>query len=210
MKTIKTFFILALLMVIGISSASSQLRFGVKGGVDIADHKISSDILDSKNRLGFQIGPMVEVNIPFLGIGIDGALQYGYKKYSIDEKAADATISNYNYLSIPVNLKKRFGIVPGLAGIFVSAGPYANIRLSGGDLKVLDEAENAYHDFKAKNFEMGVNAGLGVELVEKLDIGIYYRCKLTDNYSNDKGNLDIGTLKDKKRQTWSIAATYYF
>lgn len=207
MKTKKLITILLILLITGISAASAQVRFGIKGGVDIADHTINTSILNAKNRMGFQVGPLVEFSIPVIGLGVDAGLQYGYKNYNVEEKARDADISNYSYLSIPVNLKKRFGIIPGVVGIFVSAGPYANVRLSGGELRIRN-LDDTYDRFKAKNFEVGFNVGAGVHLVDKLDLGIYYRNKLTDNYSADKA--EIGDLKDKNYQTWSIAATYFF
>jgi len=195
-------------VLLSIGTASAQLKFGAKANIDIADHKISTSMLNTKNRMGFSLGPTMEFNIPLIGLGLDASLLYGYKKYSVEDKEKYADISNYSYISIPVNLKKRFALLPGFVGAFVSAGPYANLRLSGGDLKIKDEVEDTYDKFKAKNFEMGINAGLGVSLVSKLDVGIYYRCKLTDNYSADKA--DIGNLKDKKYQTWSVGATYFF
>lgn len=180
--------------------ATAQVKFGLKAGVDVADHKIKSSILNAKNRLGFQVGPTVDLMIPLTGWGIDLSLLYGYKKYSIDEKEANVDISNYSYLMIPLNLKKRFSII--VAGMYVSAGPYASVRLSGGDLKLAGE------EFKAKSFEAGINAGVGVSLFSKVDLGLNYKCKLTDNYSADKG--DIGNIGDKTYQTWSVGLTYFF
>lgn len=210
MKTKKNKLTISLLcfFLISIGTVSAQLKFGAKANIDVGDHKISTKMLNTKNRMGFSVGPTMEVGIPVIGLELDASLLYGYKKFSVEEKEKQADISNYSYISVPVNLKKRFGLVPRVVGIFVSAGPYANLRLGGGNLKIKDEAKNTYNKFKAKNFEMGINAGLGVNLISKLDVGIYYRCKLTDNYSADKG--DIGNLKDKNYQTWSVGATYFF
>jgi len=180
--------------------AAAQIKFGAKVGIDVADHKINSSILNAKNRLGFQVGPTVDLMIPATGWGVDLSLLYGYKKYSIDEKEANVDISNYNYLMIPLNIKKRFSII--VAGMYISAGPYAAVRLSGGDLKRANE------EFKAKNFEAGINAGVGINLFSKVDLGLNYKCKLTDNYSADKG--DIGNIGDKTYQTWSVGLTYFF
>lgn len=197
----KNYFLLSLIAFLVLSiSATAQIKFGAKVGVDVADHKINSSILNAKNRLGFQIGPTVDLMIPATGWGVDLSLLYGYKKYSIDEKEANVDISNYNYLMIPLNIKKRFSII--IAGMYVSAGPYAAVKLSGGDLK------RAGEEFKAKSFEAGINAGVGVNLFSKVDLGLNYKCKLTDNYSADKG--DIGNIGDKTYQTWSVGLTYFF
>jgi opacity protein-like surface antigen len=199
MKKIYPVLLLTILLVLSVS-ATAQVKFGVKGAVDVADHKISTSILNAKNRLGFQVGPTVDLMIPLTGFGVDLSLLYGYKKYSIDEKAGDPSISNYSYLMVPLNLKKRFSII--VAGMYVYAGPYAAIRLSGGDLEAYGE------EFKAKNFEAGLNAGLGVSLFSKVDVGLNYKCKLTDNYSID--NPDFGNIGDKTFQTWSVGLTYFF
>lgn len=199
MKKVYSVLLLIVISVLSIS-ATAQVKFGVKGSVDVVDHKINSSILNAKNRLGFQVGPTVDLMIPATGWGVDLSLLYGYKKYSIDEKIANVDITNYHYMMVPLNLKKRFSII--IAGMYVYAGPYAAIRLSGGDLEAYNEK------IKAKNFEAGLNAGFGVTLLSKLDLGINYRCKLTDNYSID--NPDFGNIGDKTFQSWSVGLTYFF
>lgn len=180
------------------SKANAQIKFGVKAGIDLADHKINTSMLNTRNRLGFHVGPTLEVGLPLIG-GIETGLLYGHKEYKAEFKDSDAYISDYNYLTLPLNLKKRWGL--GVAGIFVYGGPYATLKLNGGDVKSWTE------DVKSKNFGMGLNFGAGVNLLKKVDVAIQYRVDLTDRYSSDK--VDISKFTDKKQQTWSIALTYF-
>ncbi|MFR9165557.1 MAG: porin family protein [Dysgonomonas sp.] len=202
-KMIKNISIVCLFFLFSVSTASSQIRFGLKAGVDVASPKLSSDILKTKNNFGFQIGPTMEVGIPFIGLSLDGSLMYGYKNYHADSKVEDAAkMSNYSYLTIPLNLKKRFGLF-GLAGIYISGGAYADIRISGGELKYLDEK------FKSKDFGTGLSAGAGVYVLKKLELGMNFRYRLTDNFSS-KGQGDVEYISEKHEKTWNVGLTYFF
>ena len=44
--------------------ANAQLKFGVKGGLNISKVSVSKDILKSDNQTGFFIGPMAEFTVP--------------------------------------------------------------------------------------------------------------------------------------------------
>ena len=70
--------------------AKAQIKFGVKGGLNLASASLS-DAWDAKgnadNYTGFFIGPMVDITIPIIGLGVDGALMYAQKgtKFSYEE-----------------------------------------------------------------------------------------------------------------------------
>lgn len=189
----------AIVAITNLNTVSAQLKWGIRAGIDVVDHKINTDILKTKNRLGFQVGPVFEFGIPILG-GIETGLLYGHKEYKTEFKEEDASISDYNYLTLPLNLKKRWGL--GIAGVFIYGGPYATLKLSGGDFK------NYIDEVKAKNFGMGLNFGGGINLFNKVDLAIQYRVDLTDKYSDSKG--DIGNFADKKHQSWTVGLTYFF
>ena len=130
----------AALVFIGAAQANAQLRFGVKGGFDVSSNRINKDILNTHNRLGFQIGGTMELMAPIVGWGGELSVLYGHQKG--DDGKTDAgneyNVKDYNYLRVPLNLKKKFSVV-GLFGVFIQAGPYAEFRLSGGDVEKLDQ-----------------------------------------------------------------------
>ncbi|SHG02907.1 porin family protein [Dysgonomonas macrotermitis] len=195
----------ACLIFIGATQANAQLRFGLKGGFDVSNNRINKDILNAHNRLGFQIGGTMELMAPIVGWGGELSVLYGHQQYDVKDSKESGTnysLSDYNYLRVPLNLKKKFSIM-GLFGVFIQAGPYAEFKLSGGDLK----PENLDTQYKSKSFGAGINAGAGVELLNHLELGMYYRKALTDNYSDNTG---WGNILKKKPDNWSVNLTYFF
>nr|WP_297169139.1 porin family protein [uncultured Dysgonomonas sp.] len=197
-----TFLLILCLALLNVGAASSQVRFGLRGGFDVSNNRINKDILNANNRLGFQVGGVVEVMAPIVGWGAEAAVLYGHQKFDIKDE--NYNLTNYNYLRIPVNLKKKFSVV-GLFGVFIVVGPYAEFRLSGGDLESKGSIVDQY---KSKSFGMGFDAGAGVELLKHLEIGMYYRKALTENYSGDAPSL--GDVLRKRPSNWSVNLTYFF
>lgn len=192
------------LLLISIEPATSQVRFGVRGGFDVISKKIDLNILKVENRLGYQLGPTVEFIIPASGFGADISVLYGRKEYEPYHKNDDITISDYDYISVPINIKKRFGLSSFL-GIFITGGAYGNVKVSGGEIKHISDVIDEY---KAKDFAFGLNAGAGVSLLKHFDIGMYFRGDLTKRYGDEHINDDV--FQNKKNQTWSVALNYYF
>lgn len=186
---------------LNVGFASSQIRFGVRGGTDVSNNRINKDILNANNRLGFQVGGVLEVMAPIIGWGAEAAVLYGHQQFDVTKDGYN--LSNYNYLRVPVSLKKKFSVV-GLFGIFIVVGPYAEFRLSGGDLS----GESLAEQYKSKSFGMGFDAGAGVELLKHLEVGMYYRKALTENYSSDAPNL--GDALRKRPSNWAVNLTYFF
>lgn len=194
---------LLLVSILNINTASAQFRFGVRGGVDVSSSKINSNILNTSNRLGFQIGPTAEFIVPMSGFGADIAVLYGHKEYKLKDKTSDSSLSDYNYISVPVNIKQRISL--GVIGIFFTGGVYGNV-------KVGDEGENniggVIDAYKHKNFIFGLGAGAGVNVFRHLDVGLYFRGDLTNNYSYEY--MDAETFQNKKNQYWTVGVNYFF
>lgn len=195
------FFLFCFLFISGMNTLKAQVRAGVKGGIDVIDNTISTDILRISNRMGYQIGGTIEALMPMTGLGLELSLLYGRKEYNVEQKLSDPTIFNYDYLSIPLSIKKRIDFTS-MFGIFASAGAYANVRIEGGDLVV------AFEKFKAKQFAAGVNASLGLRLLDNFDLGMYYRCELTDTFAEKSPTID--NLSKKKFQSWTVGLSYFF
>lgn len=199
--------LIALLSLTAITNtASAQLRFGLKGGFDVSNNRINKDILNAHNRLGFQIGGTMELMAPIIGWGGELSLLYGHQKFDVDG-AKDAnnkgnySLSDYNYIRIPLNLKKKFSVV-GIFGVFIAAGPYIEFKLDGGNLS------DGIDQYKSKSFGAGINVGAGIELINHLELGMYYRKSLTNNYGEDKPT--IGDILKDKPHNWSVNLTYFF
>jgi len=193
--------LLAVFFVAGTNVSHAQLvRYGLKAGVDVSDHKINSNIFNVKNRVGFQFGGVLQVNVPLTGFGVETGLQYGNKSYKISNDNGQGDISNLNYLTIPVMLRKNFSIL-GLTGIYVKAGVYGNIKLGGGELKLADGSK-----YDQKGFQTGLDTGLGVNVLNHLEVGMQYRYKFTDTYDQDA----VKDFRKVDRQTWTVSLAYLF
>ena len=185
-------------VLLNVGLASSQLKFGVKGGFDVSNNRINKDVLNASNRLGFQIGLTTDVRVPIVGLGFELSALYGHQEYDLKDEKYD--LSSYNYIRVPLNIKYKYNFV-GLFGVFVAAGPYAEFKVSGGNLKSVSE------EWKSKSFGAGVNAGAGVSLLSHLEVGMYYRKSLTNNYSD---NDIFKNMLKKKTDNWSVNLTYFF
>jgi len=173
-------------------AASAQIAFGVKGGLNISKVHFSSDMIDTDNLTGFQIGPMAEFTVPLLGIGMDAAILYSQKGLDYQSKSHKT-----DYLDIPVNLKWKFGL-PIVKG-YLTAGPYASFRIGGDKIwNVMSE------QIKAKSFGAGLNFGAGVEVIKHLQVGLNYDLGLVKTY---EGTLATG---DGKHRGWAITAAILF
>ena len=200
-KQLVSLALFVLICVLSINTASAQFRLGVRGGVDVASNKLNTDILKASNRLGFQIGPTAEFVVPISGFGGDISVLYGHKEYKISEKQDNASLSDYNYISVPINLKQRIKLGP--LGLFVTGGVYGNVKVGDGD-----NAKDVVNAFKHKNFIFGLGAGAGVTLFRNIDLGMYFRGDLTDNYKEEY--MDADTFQNKKNQYWTVGLNYYF
>lgn len=188
MKKFISAFVVAMFALFMAMPAQAQLiKFGVKGGVNMT--KVDFDEYKD-NMAGFFIGPMAEVTIPVVGLGVDASLLFSQKGIKADD---DAT--KQMGLDIPVNLKYTIGLGSTL-GIFIAAGP------------------DFFFDFKGekdgiekKKAQVGVNVGAGVKLLNHLQIGINYNIPVGDHFSIIEAGEAAIKGKDK---TWQISAAYIF
>lgn len=177
--------------------AQAQLRFGIKGGLNITSVHFDSDLLKSDNITGFHIGPMIEATMPLLGFGFDAALLYSQKGMESRSSGVKTTMKT-SYIDVPVNLKWKFGLP--IVKAYLAAGPYASFRVGG------DKIWNVLSDqLETKSFGAGLNFGAGVEVFNHLQVGFNYELGLTDNFSAKK--LD---LSSNKNRGWTISAAILF
>ncbi|WP_291586819.1 porin family protein [Bacteroides sp.] len=175
--------------------AQAQLKWGVKGGVNVAKVTFDDKLLKSDNMAGFFIGPMAEFTIPVVGLGIDGSLLFSQKGIKADNDA----VKQYG-LDIPVNLKYNIGL-GSLLGIYLAAGPDFYFDFKGN--------ENGYDKRRAM---VGVNVGAGLKLVKHLQIGFNYNIPLgkSGDVTWKDGVNSVFKSDSYKTKTWQISAAYLF
>lgn len=63
----KLFATLMLLAFVAIGSANAQIKFGVKGGINMSEFSVKGNVLDKSNNIGFYLGPTAKVSLPLTG-----------------------------------------------------------------------------------------------------------------------------------------------
>ena len=203
MDSMKKVGLLICLLLIGLTwPMQAQLKFGVKGGLNVSSVHFDKEVFDADNVTGFHVGPFVEMMVPGLGLGVDAAFLYSQKGMEYVESGVKTEIKT-DYLDVPVNVKWKFGLP--LVKAYVAAGPYLGFRV-GGD-KFWKVPSSVADQVKAKTFGAGVNLGAGVELGNQLQVGLRESWGLTDNYSMERESWSKGTGKNRG---WVVSAAILF
>ena len=197
-------FTILMFVILGMSVLSLQagIRIGAKAGVNLANASFNTDVIQTDNFTGFQIGPILEFST-ITGFGVDAAILYSQHGLKFKEpKISREYEKKVSTLDIPVNLKLKFTIAD-QAGVYGTAGPYISFKLDDNQISSSD----IQSQWESKGFGVGLNFGAGVELLSHLQVGINYQLSLNENYSNLSVMSD---LKNAKTRIWSITAAYFF
>lgn len=208
----KIFAIAALLLLMASSASAQGVKFGLKGGLNVTDMKLSGDVFDASNRAGWFIGPTVKISLPLTGLGIDAAALYDYRSANVKvdaQNAPEKTIKQQS-LNIPINL--RYGVGLGsTASFFLFAGPQFGFNVGTKNFKWNDTSNYA---LKKSNFS--VNVGLGISVLKHLEVAANYNiaCGKTADVTPLKAVQDVAETtvgKSKSRNnSWQISLAYYF
>lgn len=193
--------------------SQAQVKFGLKGGVNVTNMKLSSDVLDKSNNAGFYIGPTLKFTLPIVGLGIDASALY-------DQRSVDVTMDEGNeqitretrtlrqkQIAVPINLRYGLGL-GSTASIFAYAGPQFGFKV-GGD----EESDSKLVNWKWKDSNFSVNVGVGVMLLTHLQINANYNiaCGHTGEVKNAWDATTKATKNfNAKSNSWQLGLAYYF
>jgi len=205
MKKIFTAIVFAVAIAMAVPS-QAQIKFGLKGGLNVTNMSLSSDVVKKDNQNGFFVGPTIKVSIPLVGLAVDGAVLYDQRgaKLINDDESEKVTQKS---VVVPINL--RYGIGLGsIASIYLAAGPQFGFNVGDDDFKWNDEAS---YSIKKSNFS--INVGAGVSLISHLEIGVTYNiaCGKTGEVSILNTAENVWKQVSKTRSNaWQVSAAYYF
>lgn len=219
--------ILLSLMIVGAaltaSAQTSPVKFGVKAGVNfpnVSFSEIEEDEGKVKANTSFYLGATVDFQISEMfsvqpGLLLSGK---GYKQeYSLTE-GADSFSAKFSrsvmYIEIPVNAVVSFPA--GSGKVFVGAGPYYAMAISGKDKseytetfdgETMSESESEDVDFSkdgdTKRGDFGINALAGYQLQNGFNIHAGYGLGLS-NIARDSGDFKV------KNKVFSIGIGFSF
>ncbi len=188
--------------------ANAQLKFGIKGGLNITDMSLSKDVFETSNRTGFFIGPTIKFTLPIVGLGIDASALYDQREGEVNVTSDDNTIVSTRLkqksINIPINLRYDIGL-GSLAAVYLAAGPQFGFNVG-------DKNQSLYNDiaeWRLSSSNFSVNVGAGVMLLSHLQIGANYNivCGKTGEITVLDGAKSV--LRGRSN-TWQISAAYYF
>ena len=208
MKKFLSITLFAVAMVIAMP-ANAQLKFGLKGGLNINKVSFSQSDIKSDNQCGFFVGPTVQFASP-LGIAVDGSVFFDQRNVKMEEGGTEMT-KHLNYIDIPINVRYNIGL-GSLAGVYIATGPQFSFNLDGKTFNLKDMGETT-NQYELKKSEFGWNLGAGVRLLGHLEVGYNY-CFPLGKTSEAKSDNAIQTtkkvFKSFKNQTHQVSVAYIF
>lgn len=203
MKKVISMLMVAVALMVAAPAQAQLIKFGVKGGMSFSkldfDAKSVGDVKD--NSTGWFIGPMAEVTLPIVGIGVDVAALYSQTKLSGTHNDSDFDLKS---IEVPVNLKWSFGMGSTL-GAYLAAGPQFSFNVG--------DRSDMFWDLKKNSTSFNVGAGL--KLLRHLQVGVNYNFGLgkIGEYYLGAASSDIEKVNDYaklKNNSWQVSLAYTF
>lgn len=198
--------LLTLLLILTAFGASAEFRFGPTAGINISSLYWKQDLVTTKMMTGVNAGVMGEIMIPGIGFGIDVGLKYAMHgaKVNFGEKpvwSVDGFGNEdvmFHTLQIPFNIRFKYTRMNGFehwVAPIVYAGPVFTFNLSTSDLSCIEHPAGS----------VGIQCGLGAEIIEHLQITAGYLWGLT---------YDVRTVKldnfSARTQGWQVNVAWLF
>ena len=200
----KFFSLVVLFSAMTMAVQAQDVKFGVKGGLDIQKMEFDNSVFNTDNKLGWFVGPSLQVSLPIGGLGVEIAGLYNQKKYEVNGES----IKQQSIL-IPINARLNLG-TGSTAGLYVAAGPQFSFNV--GDDKFEWKKDNIENTFQLKKSAFSVNLGAGIYFSRNLEIGFAYNIALgsTADATWGKATDPKSLSDDTKPKSWHISAAYYF
>jgi hypothetical protein len=203
-------FLLVAVAILFTAPASAQVKLGIKGGIDATSLKLNESVFDESNRVGFYVGPTLKFTLPLVGLGVDASALYDQRSANVENSSDGSKTSlDQKQIAIPINLRYSVGL-GSLANFFVFAGPQFGFNV-GGDKKISD------YDWKWKDSNFSVNLGVGITLVNHLQLNANYNiaCGKTGDATWNSASETVSKSVTNKNfharyNAWQIGLAYYF
>ncbi|MDE6136335.1 MAG: PorT family protein [Muribaculaceae bacterium] len=198
----------ALIAVICLCAAGAMAQFRAAGvaGVNINSLSFSQDLVPVDNAVGFHAGVLGELMFPGIGFGLDLGLLYNQAGAKVDLGSKEVWSSlgygnerSYlHYVQIPLHLRFKWTRMSGLeeyVAPFVYGGPELNILVAHNKCKAYDYS----------GAEIGLTAGLGVEVMRDWQVSASYTWGMTNALETKL----LDGFGARNRQ-WTVRVAYFF
>ena len=213
MRKFFTAAIVAVSMLFAASSAQAQVKFGLKGGLNVTNMSLNSEVFDADNQTGFFIGPTVKFTLPIVGLGIDASALYDQRDAKVKVEDEDGSVeSKFKNQSINIPINLRYGVGLGsTASLFLFAGPQFGFNVGDKNQSLFEDAAQ----WRLKSSTFSVNVGLGAMLLSHLQISANYNIacgKTGETTVSDVAGETVQQMFKKRGRAnaWQIGLAYYF
>ncbi len=195
MKKIYTTLFIVIAMFMAIPS-QAQVSFGIRGGANLVNMKMSSDVLGSKNNAGFFVGPTVKFTVPIVGLSFDASALYDQRTAKVTGEingVQEEEEIKQQSIQIPINVRYGWGL-SSMANVFLFAGPQFGFNVS-----------KHYSGWTWKSSQFSVNVGVGATVLSHLEIKANYNIvcgKTATAFDGFAGN--------SRYNAWQLGLAYYF
>ena len=162
----------------------AQIRYGLKAGLNFDKPKDAGMSVESAT--GWQAGAFAEVILPVVGIGVQPEVLYTVKK-----SKSNSSSSSISYFEVPINLRYELNLL--VLRPYILAGPYFGYAVG---------FDGRYDKNNIEKTDFGVGFGAGVELFNKLQVGLRYSLGLKD--------VSVINAVEMKNRTFSLSAGILF
>ncbi|RRC99452.1 porin family protein [Prevotella sp. OH937_COT-195] len=200
MKKTLTLILVAVAMMVAMPS-QAQVKFGLRGGLNLTNMSLNNDAIKTENRSGFFIGPTVKFTLPIVGAGIDASALYDQREVKV--KDVNQKIKQ-KAITIPVNFRYGIGL-SSMASAYFAAGPQFGFNIGDKEHKLLESTT-----WKLKESTFSINIGAGVTVMNHVQIGANYNivCGKTGELEVIDGLKNV--LNNGRANAWQVHVSYYF
>ena len=204
--------VLAAMLFLSAGNACAQVKFGVKGGLNVTHMSFNRNVFDASNQAGFFIGPTVKFTLPIVGLGVDVSALYdqrqakvsgevGYEQILIEERTMKSQSIN-----IPINLRYGWGIGQ-LASVYLFAGPQFGFNVGDKHQELVNDAT-----WRLSSSAFSVNVGVGLMAASHFQLSVNYNiaCGKTGDVTFGSAVNDIVGSKRGRANAWQLGLAYYF
>lgn len=204
--------VLAVVAVMLFSATSfSQVRFGVKGGLNFSNFATESSLINSvKGSTNYSFGVLFQGKS--MGFAVQPEVLYSVKGGSFGNDALLSLFSGaateYKSQSIEVPVNLQYGVDLLFARLYLQAGPYVAFTskvLIDGDADFYDDNKD---NFNTIDYGVGVGAGaefMGLQLSAKYDWGLAPLGK-----EIIVAGVNTNPLSEIKNRNFSVSLAYLF
>lgn len=201
----KKIMILLVAMVAVATTSQAQVKFGLKGGLNLTTMTFSeSGAKDAvKNNAGFFVGPTVKFTLPVVGLSLDAAALYDQRQAEL--KGNGEKLKSQS-LQVPINVRYGVGL-SSVVNLFAFAGPQFGFNLGNKSKELIKDAT----EWTLKSSNVSANVGLGATVLNHLQLTVNYNIQL-----GKTGELTVKdgaawkTLTGGKANAWQVSAAYFF